>query len=355
MNPVLKGASLALLSVLVGCATPDPAPPPAPGATGAPSAPPASPLLGTVLARSERLVVYQPGNGESLRGIASRLLGSEDRDWQISEANGGIDKVDPGRPLVVPLKTVNPLGIASGSYQTVPVLCYHRVGTGGGKMSVSPANFAAQMEWLVRNQYHVIPLGRLSAYLEGREALPAKSVVITFDDGYESVHRHAFPVLRKYNLPATMFVYTDFIGAGDALTWAQMQEMASSGVMEIQAHSKSHRNLIERAAGEGDQRYAQNLEAETRGPRELLEKRLSVKVQHYAFPYGDANEQVLETLVKQQYTLAVTVNPGGNAFFAQPLMLRRTMIFGDHDLEAFKARLQTSRRFAPAGQAGQTP
>jgi hypothetical protein len=58
---------------------------------------------------------------------------------------------------------------------------------------------------------------------------------------------------------------------------------------------------------------------------------------------GDANDQVLDVLSRQQYQLAVTVNPGGNPFFAQPLMLRRTMIFGDHDLEAFKAKLQISR------------
>ena len=85
-----------------------------------------------------------------------------------------------------------------------------------------------------------------------------------------------------------------------------------------------------------------------RAPREILERRLPVQVRHYAFPYGDANEAVLDVLARQQYQLAVTVNPGGNAFFAQPLMLRRTMIFGDVGLDAFKAKVQTSR---PIGRA----
>jgi hypothetical protein len=67
-------------------------------------------------------------------------------------------------------------------------------------------------------------------------------------------------------------------------------------------------------------------------------------VRHFALPFGDANETVLASLTRQNYNLAVTVNPGGNAFFSQPLMLRRTMIFGDHDLDAFKAKLETSRR-----------
>lgn len=82
---------------------------------------------------------------------------------------------------------------------------------------------------------------------------------------------------------------------------------------------------------------------EARAPRELLERRLSGTVRQYAYPFGDANEAVLDALTRQQYQLAVTVTPGGNAFFSMPLMLRRTMIFGDIDIEAFKAKLQISR------------
>ena len=213
-------------------------------------------------------------------------------------------------------------------------------------MSVSPDNFAAQLDWLARNDYRVIRLSQLAGFLQGREALPKRAVVITIDDGYESVFRHALPALRKHGFPATLFAYSDFVGAGDALSWPQLKELLGSGLIDVQAHSKSHRNLIERAAGEDDNRYRSNVEAEVKVPREVLEKRLAHVVNQFAYPYGDANELVLEMLGRQRYELAVTVNPGGNAFFAQPLMLRRTMIFGDHDLEAFKARLQTSRAVA---------
>jgi peptidoglycan/xylan/chitin deacetylase (PgdA/CDA1 family) len=295
-----------------------------------------------VLGQSDRLLVYQPGPEDTLRSIAARFLGAEDRYWVIGDFNG-VTKAEPGQPLVVPLKTLNATGVWSDQYQTVPILCYHRFGAAGGKMVVSQANFAAQLDWLARNDFHVIRLSQLFAYLEGKQALPRRSVVITIDDGYESVHRIALPLLRKYGFPATLFVYTDFIGAGDALSWTQLQDLASSGLVDVQAHSKSHRNLIERSAAETDVQYRLDLEQEARAPREILEKRLPVQVRHYAYPYGDANDAVLDVLGRQQYQLAVTVNPGGNAFFAQPLMLRRTMIFGDHDLEAFKSRLQISR------------
>jgi peptidoglycan/xylan/chitin deacetylase (PgdA/CDA1 family) len=100
-------------------------------------------------------------------------------------------------------------------------------------MSVSSENFAAQLDWLARNDYRVIPLSQLLGFLQGKEALPKRSVVITMDDGYDSVHRHALPLLRKHGFPATLFVYTDFIGAGDGLSWNQLAELQASGLVDI--------------------------------------------------------------------------------------------------------------------------
>lgn len=338
-----------LIGVLAACASvpPPEAPPAAPRQAPAKAAfiKADNALKPGILGRNERLIVYQPRAGESLKSIAAQLLGSEDQDWKIAEANG-ISRPQPGQPLIVPLKDLNPTGVHADRYQTIPILCYHRFGGPSGKMSVSPDNFAAQLDWLARNDYRVIRLSQLTGFLQGREALPQRSVVITIDDGYESTYRHALPALRKHNFPATLFVYTDFIGAGDALNWTQMQELVKSGLIDVQPHSKTHRNLIERGAGEDDARYRQSIENETKIPQELLEKRLSIQAENYAFPYGDANEIVLDALNRHRYKLAVTVNPGGNGFFAQPMMLRRTMIFGDHDLEAFKAKLQISRPVA---------
>lgn len=191
----------------------------------------------------------------------------------------------------------------------------------------------------------VIRLADLAGFLAGRQALPRRSVVITIDDGYESVHRIAFPLLKQYGFPATLFAYTDFVGAGsEALSWAQLQEMQASGLIDVQSHSKSHRNLIERAAGETDERYRANIESEMRVPRELIDRRVAgARVRHLAYPYGDANELVMESAARHGFELAGTVIPGGNGFFAQPLMLKRTMIFGDLNLEGFKSKLQTSR------------
>jgi peptidoglycan/xylan/chitin deacetylase (PgdA/CDA1 family) len=212
-------------------------------------------------------------------------------------------------------------------------------------MTVSPSAFAAQLEYLASHDYHVIRLADLVDFMAGALPLPKRSVVITFDDGYASTYRYGYPLLRKYGFPATVFVYTDFAGAGDAMSWSEMKEMVASGLIDIQAHSKTHPNLTERLPGESDEAYRKRVDSEIVVPRDLLRRHLSEPPVTYAYPYGDANEIVAERVAKAGYRLAATVNPGGNPFFAYPLMLHRSMIFGDHDLEDFKARLQVFATF----------
>lgn len=365
---------LAVMLSLLGCgSTPLP---PAPTAT--PPAPTSAAVAakaenerwpdarGSVAGRNERLLVYLPAAGDTLTGIATRFLDRADRAWQIAEANGQAWEVQVGVPLIVPL--IAPVGPAGGGpatmgvdadgYQTVPILCYHRFGSGASKMIVAPAQFEAQLAWLAQHHYSVLRLSELAGFLAGRKSLPQRSVVITIDDGYESVYRHAFPALKRYGFPATLFMYSDFIGVGEGLNWAQLQEMASTGLVDIQAHSKTHRNMIERGSGEGDAAYRQNIEQELRAPRQVLERKLStagVRVRHFAYPFGDANDLVLDGMRRNDYELGLTVNPGGNPFFAHPLMLRRTMIFGDHDLGDFKAKLQTRKALPRAALSEAAP
>ena len=345
-----RGTTTLLASALLaGCATAPP-PPAAPAATppvqARDDAPPPAPWAqagGEVLGRNDRLLVYLPRAGDRLAAIASRFLGSADRAWTIAELNA-VTEAEAGVPLTVPLQPLNPLGVTAERIQTVPILCYHRFGSGNSKMVVSPAQFEAQLEWLARNRYRVIRLAELAQFRAGGRQLPARSVVITIDDGYESVHRHAYPLLRRFGFPATLFVYPDFVGAGDAMSWAQLRELAATGLFDIQSHSKSHRNLVDRAPDESDEQYRRNVDAELRGSRSLLEARLpGTRVDQIAYPFGDANLLVVDAAARHGYQLGLTVVPGGNAFYAQPLLLRRTMIFGDLDLEGFRARLQTQR------------
>ncbi|HEX3138892.1 MAG TPA: polysaccharide deacetylase family protein, partial [Rhizobacter sp.] len=236
--------------LLCGCTT-------TPPDAGAPAMPPATSDEG-VIARNERWLLYMPQSQDSNASIAARFLGSGQRDWEVADANGGA-KPRAGYPVIVPMKPTNPSGVKRDRYQTIPILCYHRVGNSTSRMTVSSAAFAEQLEWLARNDYRVLRLQDVAAFVEGKQALPARSVVLTFDDGYESYYRYAYPLLKKHGFPATVFLYSDFVGASDALTWAQMQEMTATGLIDIQAHSKTHANLINRVRDESEAAYRQRL------------------------------------------------------------------------------------------------
>jgi len=296
-----------------------------------------------VLAEDDDFVIVQAGSQESLEHLAARFLGDPAQHWQIAEFNG-VDEAHPGAELVIPKHSVNPTGVWAAGYQTVPILVYHRFGAGDeprDPMEVSRASFRAQMALLRDEGYQVIPLRDLGEFLAGRRALPRKSVVITIDDGFRSVYTIALPVLREFGFPATLFVYTDFVKRGPGLEWAALREMVATGLVEIACHSKTHANLSLRREGETEPEYRARLGEEVRGPTRLLRERLGVPSDAFSFPYGDANDEVITALKAEEYELALTVTRGGNAAFADPYRLRRTMIYGEDGLSDFRRRLQT--------------
>ncbi len=327
------GAMIVAAIVMAGCAEAPQRPPPAPE-VAIPS------QEGVVLARDETFAIVIAGPGEDLGALAQRYLGDQAKRWWISEFNN-IDVVRPGQTVVIPLKSTNPSGVYANGFVTIPILCYHRFGSRPSQLAVTPAAFEAQMDYLARNGYHVIPLSRVTGFLERGEPIPRKSVVLTIDDGFRSTYEVAFPILRKYGFNATVFLYSDFVGAPDALTWPQMKEMEASGLVNIQPHSKTHANLTLRVAGETDAKYRDRIRAEVDTPIRAIADRLAVGSLAYAFPYGDVNETVVDLLKRQGVRLGVTVTPGGNGFFAYPFMLRRSMVFGGDGMDVFKSKLST--------------
>ena len=338
-----RSVGAAMLALLASCATPPPPPPEPPP----PPAPPVDP--GPVLGRDNDYVIVSARSGETMASLAERYLGDAGKAWWIAQFNNATT-LREGQIVVIPLRQRNPIGVFAGGYQTVPILCYHRFGVKTSKLNVTPAAFEQQMEWLARNGYTVITFARLARFLEGKEAIPAKSVVITIDDGYRSTYEIAYPTLRKFGFPATVFLYTDFVGASDAMTWGQMKEMTGSGLVTIQPHSKSHANLTQKLPNETDARYRERIRREVGAPVAVIKERLSESSYTFAYPYGDVNEFVVDLLVKDNVSQGVTVTPGGNPFYAYPYMLRRSMIFGNEDLEAFKSKLVTFVRTSSRSQ-----
>lgn len=354
-------AAAALLLVLAGCppppavrhppveeapAAPMPAPRPIPAVRLPPPEPalpePAPPEAHQVLGQSGEFVILRAGPADTLASLAARYLGDPQRWWVIADFNR-TRRVSPGQEVVIPLGPLNPPGVRTDGYQTVPILCYHRFGDEQARMVVSAEAFEAQMRYLAENDYRVVPLAALADFLEGKSPLPERAVVLTMDDGYRSNYQLAFPILKRYRFPATIFVYTDFVGARAALAWPQMREMIDSGLVDIQPHSKAHSNLAYPGVSEDPDAFRERVAAEISVPTELLRRNLGVALHTFAYPYGDAGELAMAELRGAGYRMAATVQSGGNPFYAYPYLLRRTMVYGEDDLAAFRRKLDVFR------------
>ena len=291
-----------------------------------------------LLGQNDHYAVVVAGPGETTASLADRFLGDPAMSWRIEDANG-ISRVDPGQRVIVPLQPVNRIGVFSNGYQTVPVISYHRFGAGRGRLSLATEAFKEQMAYLQDHGYRVIPLADVLAFMRGKGEIPQRSVVLTIDDGYRSVYHIAFPVLKKYGFPATVFIYTDYIGNG-GLSWKQMAEMHRSGLISFQPHSKTHSNLTLSEPAESIDAYLERLDSEIRLPKALLSKRIKEPIFSYAYPFGAVNRPVVEELKANDLAVGVTVDRGGNPFFAYPYALRRTMIYQQDGVAEFAAALQ---------------
>jgi peptidoglycan/xylan/chitin deacetylase (PgdA/CDA1 family) len=320
---------LAATLILAACATPPPAPAPRP---------PVTKEAVEVLARNDEFVVVMPRPGDDFSALAKRYLGDARRAWWIAEFNG-MRRPKPGVDLVIPLKPTLLNSVVANGVHTVVILCYHRFNDGSSKLSVSAQDFAEQMEYLAANDYNIVALRDLPAILRGELPMPARAVAISIDDGYRSTYEVAFPILVRHGFPATVFLYSDMARLPAGLTWSQMLEMTASGLIDVQPHSKTHSNLTLRQAGESERAYLERLRQEIEVPSVETEKRLGQTVFGFAYPYGDANETVTDLIKRRNISVGFTVSAGGNAFFSYPLLLRRTMIYGDDDLAGFRAKL----------------
>lgn len=215
------------------------------------------------------------------------------------------------------------------------ILIYHRVGGGTpDEMDTPTAPFAAHLDALTGHE--VEPLDTALDRLDGGDDRPA--VVVTFDDGFEDVYTHAWPLLAERRLPFTMFVVAGSVGgtirweggtakaAGAAATWDQLAEMASSGLCTIGNHTWSH----PRATGLTD--------AELDRCSDEIEARLGVRPRHFAYTWG-AENPAMRPAVQARFRSAVTGKVGRNGPGADRLALRRIPVRASDPIGFFRAKL----------------
>src|SRR5438552_1373223 len=235
--------------------------------------------------------------------------------------------------------------------QTI-IYCYHRLvdkvrypGT-----EITPAAFEAEMKELKDRGITVISLQDLLAWKRGEKNIPPRCAVITFDDGWKSQYEVAWPIMKKYGYPFTLFIYTEGVrggalGGGEAITWEQLADLRDNGV-DIQAHTATHQDLREghnvtviepggkrsrkKLTGADYEKWVQN---EVVGCKELLEQRLGIKANCFAVPFGNYNEHVKELARNAGYEAMFTV-------YGQPITFTSPMdSIGRYAIEANKPKV----------------
>jgi len=223
----------------------------------------------------------------------------------------------------------------------VPVLVYHSIaahieGETAGQRAyrVSPAAFEAQMRYLRDNAFHVVALSSLVADLRGGPVVPARSVVITFDDGWVTQYRDAWPILQHFGFTATFFVFPNPIGR-DArfMTWDQLHVLLRAG-MTIGSHSRTHPRMTTLTP--------QSLRDEVGGSRRALESRMGTAVEFFSYPFGEHPPEV-EAAVRDAGYRAARGFPGGPLNGPEDLWALRSVMVTD-SLAAFRRQVEPPGR-----------
>ncbi|PIQ89062.1 MAG: polysaccharide deacetylase [Candidatus Omnitrophica bacterium CG11_big_fil_rev_8_21_14_0_20_42_13] len=197
------------------------------------------------------------------------------------------------------------LNIPAKQAYVLPILMYHKIDKEESlktKLAVSPEAFEKQMAFLKRCKYNTVSLKEAVELIKAKKKIPHNTVVITFDDGYENNYTKAYPVLKKYNIPATIFVIVDFIGRPGYFTAEQVKELSGSGLVTIGSHTLEHKVLTQI-----DDLY---LDKEIFYSKKILEVFTKKPVELLCYPLGAFNEKVRQKVIDAGYIAAVATNPG---------------------------------------------
>lgn len=195
---------------------------------------------------------------------------------------------------------------------SVFILCYHDFGEKPSKWSITPQRLEAHLQTLKDLGFSFLTVSEAVDLMTGRwhGDLPERAVVVTVDDGFRSAYTILFPLLKRYEAKATLFVYTDWIGkTSRALTWEQLREMAQSGLVEIASHTVTHTypRLLKRMLSR--EQFRQRMLWEFAQSKKELEGRLGVNVNGLAYPGGQTDGTIKELAKEAGYRWAVAINP----------------------------------------------
>ena len=229
---------------------------------------------------------------------------------------------------------VLPLGVASRRRaEDLVILLYHRVGVQAREIGLPTQIFDAQLSYLADRE-------RVLSLDDAVGAGSKGGVVVTFDDGNRDFHDYALPLLVRYRIPAVLYLTTGYpegdrvfsLPGGEGLTWSQLEEAVTTGLVTVGSHTHSHMSLSGAAESEAEDEMSRS--------RELIEDRLGVPCRHFAYPYAmgsPAADRVARRLFKTAAVDAWRTNRRGRT---DPHRLGRTPILRSDGTTFFRAKVK---------------
>jgi peptidoglycan/xylan/chitin deacetylase (PgdA/CDA1 family) len=217
----------------------------------------------------------------------------------------------------------------------VSVLGYHDFSETAPEtaMRIRTSKFRTQMEVIRQLGITVISMADFSAWKKHGKEIPEKSIVLTFDDGWKSVYTDAFPILKEFGYPYTLFLYKNYVdGGGKALTIPMIEEMLANGAT-LGSHSVSHPYpiAVKNQRKKGPDAYDAYLRKEMGESKRFLESKFSTSVTTYAYPGGFFTEEMVQLGEEFGYHHLFTVLPGKVKRSLPDTTLPRYIILGNHD------------------------
>lgn len=223
---------------------------------------------------------------------------------------------------------------------TLPILMYHYVHPPpsmkndllGYRLSVSPADFTTQMDWLSLHGFHPVDFNDVRAYFAGSQPLPAKPLVITLDDGYADLYTTAFPILAAHGFKAVAYIVSGFVGAPRYVSAPQVVQMDHNGI-EIASHTVDHANLARSSYASAMHQLADS--------KRMLENLLGHPVLDFAYPSGQFNAMSVAAVQRAGYDTAVTVAFSVDHSIGDRYLWTRVRVGGGESLADFVKSLGT--------------
>jgi peptidoglycan/xylan/chitin deacetylase (PgdA/CDA1 family) len=237
----------------------------------------------------------KPNNSQLLSDKSSTQKEKTPEPTKLSDNDKkAVDDRNPSAPT--PRRSLDPLNVK------IPVLMYHSINPKSTNSNITtPEEFEKQMKWLKDNNFTTLSLDEVYSMITTGKNVPERPIALTFDDGYEDSYQNAYPILKKYDFKATVFLITDAVGQPGVLNEQEIREMYSNNI-DFQSHTATHHELDKLT-------YQQQLNELTRS-KDAISRLLNKNVDSICYPVGKFNDDTITTAKSAGYKMGFTTKHG---------------------------------------------